>query len=349
MRCEPAHHFTVAKSLGWRSAIDADPPYQRTSSVWTLDRQQLFIDSLLNGYDVPKIYLHDLRGRHPTKVYAVVDGKQRLTAIWSFLRDGFPLADTFRIEVGETPEAASEAAAPVGALRFSELDPHWRSVLLRTYLSVVLIRNATEEDIDELFSRLNNGVPLDASERRNAISGEMAALVRATATRPEFAERLGFPNDRLGHLDLAARLLALEHARLAGGVAEPDLSDAGLEAFVREGRQLPRATRAALTTAVDRRLAMTAVLFEPDDPLLDSPEAAFAWLSFASEAVGEDPAGSTVDRVRSFLATHRRQQRNQSGGGVRHAVEAPSEGDLRVAYGRYVDADPGQRDARRPA
>ncbi|MDH4142810.1 MAG: hypothetical protein OEV61_09375, partial [Chloroflexota bacterium] len=82
--------------------------------------------------------------------------------------------------------------------------------------------------------------------------------------------------------------------------------------------------------------------------LLDSPKAAFAWLSFASEAVGEDPAGLTRDRVRSFLATRRRERPEESGG-VGHAVEAPSEGDLRVAYGRYVDADPGQRDARRPA
>ena len=67
-------------------AIDENAPYQREGAVWSLEQQQLFIDSLLNGYDVPKIYLHDLRGKHPTKVYAIVDGKQRLTTIWRFLR-----------------------------------------------------------------------------------------------------------------------------------------------------------------------------------------------------------------------------------------------------------------------
>ena len=50
------------KAYLWRSAIQEKPPYQRESSVWSLEKQQLFIDSLLNGYDVPKIYLHDLRG-----------------------------------------------------------------------------------------------------------------------------------------------------------------------------------------------------------------------------------------------------------------------------------------------
>ena len=68
MRCVPAHDFTVAKALAWRSAIADDPPYQRPSAVWSLAKQQLFIDSLINGYDVPKIYLHDLRGKHPTRV-----------------------------------------------------------------------------------------------------------------------------------------------------------------------------------------------------------------------------------------------------------------------------------------
>ena len=166
MRCEPAHHFTVAKAIAWRSSMDAEPVYQRRGDAWSLDRRQLFIDSLLNGYDTPKLYLHDLRGRHPTKVYAIVDGKQRLTALWSFAADGFPLADDFRVEPGNVPDLPSTARPPSGALHFSQLDRHWQGVLLGTFLSVVLIRDATEADIDELFSRLNNGVPLTAEERR---------------------------------------------------------------------------------------------------------------------------------------------------------------------------------------
>ncbi|HET7702134.1 MAG TPA: DUF262 domain-containing protein [Candidatus Limnocylindrales bacterium] len=165
MRCEPARDFTVAKALAWRSAIDDEPPYQRPGDAWTDDHRQLFIDSLLNGYDVPKIYLHDLRGRHPTKVYAVVDGKQRLTTLWSFVQDGFALAPGFRIESDDGVAVPAGAVAPVGGLRFSELDATWQRALLRTPLSVVLIRAASEEDIEELFSRLNNGVALSASQR----------------------------------------------------------------------------------------------------------------------------------------------------------------------------------------
>src|SRR5919198_2448554 len=174
MRCRLAHDFTVAKVLAWRHALYDDPPYQRQSAVWSLDRQQRFIDSLLNGYDVPKIYLHDLRGQHPTRVYALVDGKQRVTTIWRFLRDEFPLSPSFQVEEANLPELPPGTPPPLAGQRFSELHPAWQAVLRGTGLSVVLIQNATEEDIEELFARLNNGQPLNAAEKRNARGGEMA-------------------------------------------------------------------------------------------------------------------------------------------------------------------------------
>ena len=48
-----------------------------------------------------------------------------------------------------------------------DLDPAWRSAFLGTFLSVVLVQRATEADIDELFLRLNSGVPLTPAERRS--------------------------------------------------------------------------------------------------------------------------------------------------------------------------------------
>lgn len=162
MRCVPAHPFTVGKALAWRSAIDVDPPYQRPADAWDLLRRQRFIDSLLNGFDVPKFYLHDVRGGdRPTIAYTVVDGKQRLTAIWSYLADGFGLADDF-VSSG-APPGLEHARPPTGGARFSDLDPGWQVALRRTYLSVVLIQDATLDEIEELFARLNSGVPLAAA------------------------------------------------------------------------------------------------------------------------------------------------------------------------------------------
>src|SRR3954447_5117645 len=151
MRCVPAPDFTVGKALAWRSAIDENAPYQREGAVWSLEQQQLFIDSLLNGYDVPKIYLHDRRGVVPNQVYAIVDGKQRLTTIWRFLRDEFALAPDFRTIEANLPDEAAGASMPSSGQRYSELDPAWQTVLRKTPLAVVLIQRATPDDIEDLF------------------------------------------------------------------------------------------------------------------------------------------------------------------------------------------------------
>lgn len=270
MRCVPSHHFTVAKARAWRSSIEVEPPYQRESGAWSLDKQQLFIDSLLNGYDVPKIYLHDLRGSHPTKVYAIVDGKQRLTTTWSFLDDDFPLAADFRIE-SDNPDVSPDAVTPVGGMRFSQLDPDWQHILTLTHLSVVLIRDADEENIEDLFSRLNNGEALSAAERRNALGGDMVRLIRDVARRPFFAERLQFSNARHQHLELAAALVAVQSAKRAGDLNLPDLDPPALDAFVRAHRHLAEAERAALIREIDTQLELAARAFSPSDPLLGSP------------------------------------------------------------------------------
>lgn len=274
MRCVPAHDFTVAKAMAWRSSIADDPPYQRASGVWNLARRQLFIDSLLNGYDVPKIYLHDLRGKHPTRVYAVVDGKQRLSTIWEYLTDGFALADDYRTEPANLPDDLPAGVRhPRAGQRFSELDPAWQRVLRGTYLAVVLIQKATPADIEDLFSRLNNGEPLNAAERRNALGGDAMKLARAVASHRFFAERVRFSNARYAHLEAATRVVVAEWHTQADAQAVPDLRPRALDAFVREHRRIPAADRRSLLEAVRTRLDLLAEVFGPDDPLLGTQAA----------------------------------------------------------------------------
>ena len=313
MRCVPAHHFTVAKALAWRSAIEERPPYQRESAVWSLEKQQLFIDSLLNGYDVPKTYLHDLRGEEPTKVYSIVDGKQRLTAIWDFLADEFALASDFRVEPANLPELPPAAVAPGGGLRFSELGRAWQGVLRDTYLSVVLIRNATEDDIEELFSRLNNGEPLNAAEKRNAMGGEMVRLIREVAHRPFFTEQLHFSNGRHQHYDLAARFLVLADAQVRAEPELPDLRSQALDAFVRLHRRLADQAREALLEGLDARLAVLEATFGPADPLLASPAQALLHAVFVDDVArgtawaAPGPARAAPDpAIRAFLEEFQR-------------------------------------------
>lgn len=311
MRCVPVHDFTLSKAMAWRSSIADDPPYQRKSSIWSIEKQQLFVDSLLNGYDVPKIYLHDLRGKHPTRVYAIVDGKQRLTTIWRYLTDEFPLADDFRIEVANLPDLPPDVEHPVAGQRFSQLEPAWQQVLRRTYLAVVLIQNATEEDIEDLFSRLNNGEPLNAAEKRNAMSGDAAKLVRAIADHRFFTDRARFTNARYHHHDVAARMLAVEAAIVDGAPIPSDLRSRSLDGFIRANRRLTKARRRELLQRVSGKLDRLSEVFLPKDPLLVTQAAALLHYVLIEHVTADPPDGwQTALRAElEAFGKHRRSQR----------------------------------------
>lgn len=309
MRCIPAHDFTVAKVALWRSALDERPPYQREGSVWPLDKQQLFIDSLLNGFDIPKIYLHDLRGRHPTKVYAVVDGKQRLTTIWRFLNDELPLAPDFSVEDESSLQLPPGTTRPAAGMRFTEFHPVWQEVMKTTFLSVVLIQNATEADIEELFFRLNNGEPLNAAERRNAVGGDLAGLAREAATHEFFTKRLRIANERFRHLDLAARLLLIEQEYADTG-SPPDLTSRALDDFVRAHRRLPPVQRARLLKQLDTRLTFLASMFCDADPLLSSQSHPPLYYLFV-RSIADGPAGQSPATVREFLTRFQSARRGE--------------------------------------
>ena len=79
---------TVSAPNGIRLRIDTNPDFQRPA-VWSTAQKQLLVDSILREYDVPKMYWRKLSSK-PDR-YDVVDGQQRLRAIWSFVDGKFSL------------------------------------------------------------------------------------------------------------------------------------------------------------------------------------------------------------------------------------------------------------------
>src|SRR5216683_6162797 len=113
-----------------RNVINDSPPYQRESGIWSREKQQLFLDSLFNNYDVPKLYFHDLRGKHPKFRYAVINGKQRLHTMWDFLDDEIRLAGDFKVEQQDHENP------PKGGASFSKLSPGWQEIFKAKNLDV---------------------------------------------------------------------------------------------------------------------------------------------------------------------------------------------------------------------
>ncbi len=183
-----------------RAKIDPRPPYQR-GLVWSRSKKQTFIDSMLRDFDIPKLYLRRIVDTSSQYEWEVVDGQQRLTSIWEFLRNEYPIS-TDADPVGEHE---------IKGLIFDDLHSDVQEQLQGYDLSIVELEDADDQEIEEMFLRLQDGVPLNAAEKRNAISGNIRDFVRNTASAHQLmTNSLPFPNRRYSHDEIVAQMLLIE-------------------------------------------------------------------------------------------------------------------------------------------
>ncbi|MBF9073168.1 GmrSD restriction endonuclease domain-containing protein [Streptacidiphilus fuscans] len=154
--------------------------YQR-KLVWTLEEKQKLIESVLKGYPIPAILLAE----RETGDYEVIDGLQRLHSLVSFIETAFPTLDGEFFDV-EQFVTANTRSVDEGAFSISEgekLSPREVGKLLDYSMAVSVMRGATDEEIDDVFSRINTyGHRLSDQERRQAgVGDDFSTLVRELA------------------------------------------------------------------------------------------------------------------------------------------------------------------------
>lgn len=191
---------TLSNAQGIRKRIDTNPDFQRPA-VWSKPQKQLLIDSILREYDIPKMYWRKIAEK-PDR-FDVVDGQQRLRAIWSFVDGEFALPSN----------ADPVDDLPIAGCKYEDLPDDVRIRFDSYSLDIVVLEDTDEDEVREMFLRLQNGTSLKAQEKRNAMPGRMRDFVRTLTDHP-FFDRVAFTNSRFAHDHIAAQLTCLE---LAGG------------------------------------------------------------------------------------------------------------------------------------
>lgn len=206
----PIKNSTIMLLYAERDEIETSPDYQRAGGVWTIEKKRLLIDSILNDYDIPKIYFHIYSNSEITasgKRYAIIDGRQRLETIWSFIDGDFVLADDF--------EYQKEPEIRLDGLSYDDIAKQYPRIRIKFDSFVLPVVGVTtqgeaSELIEDMFSRLNEAVPLNAAEKRNAFGGEMVRAINRIAGHPFFVNCVRFANRRYQHKESAARFLLIE-------------------------------------------------------------------------------------------------------------------------------------------
>lgn len=202
---------TVRSFCRRRATINFRPDEYQRGAVWSNSQKQLLIDSILRDLDIPKVYLREIK--HEQYKEEVVDGQQRLLAIWGFYNNEFKLSK----------DADKVGDQDIAGKKFEELDEDIKDDFESYALSIVTLREATSDDVAEMFLRLQNGTTLNAAEKRNAMPGDMKYFVRELAQHP-FFNNCGFRNHRFAFDHVSAQMLLSELKGEICNVKNTDLS-----------------------------------------------------------------------------------------------------------------------------
>ncbi len=138
-----------------RNLLNLDPPYQRRS-VWNQNFKDFFIDTLLLNYPAPALFIYEEISQSGIAKYNVVDGKQRLSTIFDFVENKFPISE-------------SASLSELRGKYFDEIDNELKIKFWNYSFLVEYLPSSDESIINNIFDRINRNVArLTSQELRHA-------------------------------------------------------------------------------------------------------------------------------------------------------------------------------------
>lgn len=264
--------ITIQRYKYMLELINTDPPYQREGGIWNKYDRQKLIDSIINGLDVPKIYLEDLKRLNPEESqhfqYAVIDGKQRTEAIRDFANNELELPKDFSYFADESVQAAEMTLADLW-----DHYPKLAQAFLDFRLSIVSVDTDSYDLVEEMFIRLNNSSTLNAAEARNAIGGAARDASIRLSEHEFFSSRVPLRNARYRYRSIAAKFLLFEYQLLTSKTIK-DSKKATLDKLFEDTRgtspAISGATIGQCESLVIATLDAMTETFTENDPLLRS-------------------------------------------------------------------------------
>ncbi len=187
-----------------KAKILEQPKYQR-GKVWSQLKDQLLIDSILRGIDLPKFYLRETK--YGIYTYEIADGQQRINAILKFLNDEIKLSRNIYKGLNLSKIGSFE----VGGKSFTELNKKLQDRFKKYKLTVAFVSNISNYDIRTLFGRLQMGDPLTPPEIRNAIISKLGDQIDLIVSEHDFFKVCKIRPERFKRQDYLSHCFALIH------------------------------------------------------------------------------------------------------------------------------------------
>ena len=176
--------------------IDLAPDFQRMSGIWNSERKSRLIESILLRIPIPVFYV----AADEQEKWAVVDGVQRISTIYSYVTGKFPLT---RLEYREE----------FNGRLYDSLPRAMQRRISETQIVVNVIEPGTPPEVMfNIFRRINTGgMPLRGQEIRHALNpGSSRAYLKNLAESDEFVVVTdgSVKKDRMADRECVLRFLA---------------------------------------------------------------------------------------------------------------------------------------------
>lgn len=168
---------TLVKKID-KGIIKLDPDYQRRHR-WDDKTSSRLIESLILNIPIPTIYISqdvDVDSETEEYRYSVIDGQQRLTSMYNFLKDKYALIGL-------------DTLNELNGCFHKDLPPFLTRRLEERTVKCLRIDSTIDAQVKlDIFERLNSGsVKLEAQELRNAVfSGKFNILCKSLSFNNDF-------------------------------------------------------------------------------------------------------------------------------------------------------------------
>lgn len=336
--------------------LTANPEYQR-GVVWSAQQQKKLIDSVMRGYPLPLIYLHHIKktvAGMQREDLEVIDGQQRITALYQFAEGAFKLFDPIKDDKeAKFPAFLKTQPCPWGGKDFGSLSDELRTRFLDTVLMVTKIETDEPNEVRDLFVRLQSGLPLNAQEARDAWPGQFTEFVLWLGGKPELPRYQGQPfftklmglnprTDRGKTRQFAAQIaMVFLQRRERGNDFFSDINAAAINEFYYSHIDFDRSSATAdrLVAILDK---ITDLCANGDRPKLKGHDAIHLvmlvdslWDDYTRS--WESNLSTALDKFQALLANAKNTK----------DLDRPSEAWLRYGQWTRVNSDRGERIAHR--
>ncbi|WP_417441472.1 DUF262 domain-containing protein [Idiomarina sp.] len=153
--------------------IDLQPDFQRKDRIWPVSKKSKLIESILMGLPLPVFYF----GEKPNGDWVVVDGLQRITTFYDFIKGEFFLKDLSILPDLEGCSFKNLSRSQQRKIREYSITAH-----------IIDMNNDYDDLVVEIFHRINTyGVKLSDQEIRSALNqGSSVRMLRYIAATKQF-------------------------------------------------------------------------------------------------------------------------------------------------------------------